>query len=89
MNKEKWGIKRVCLFCGTRFYDLNKSPILCPICGKEFDPEYLLKKKSKIEQDKDLVDDIDDVSLLDSNEDEDDNDDIHAASSVNMDDSED
>ncbi len=86
MNKEEWGIKRICLFCGTKFYDLNKSPILCPICGKEFDPEYLLKKKSKIEQEKNLVDDIEDVALLDSGEEDDDDADL---GNVSLDESED
>lgn len=30
------GLKRVCASCATRFYDFNKSPILCPKCGAEF-----------------------------------------------------
>ena len=30
------GIKRQCLNCGTKFYDLNRDPILCPNCGKDF-----------------------------------------------------
>ncbi len=71
MNKEKWGIKRICLSCGTRFYDLNKSPIICPSCGEVFDPEYLQKKKSKIVLDKDTSEDIVDVDLLDNIDNED------------------
>ena len=30
------GTKRQCLHCGTKFYDLNRDPILCPSCGKVF-----------------------------------------------------
>jgi uncharacterized protein (TIGR02300 family) len=30
------GLKRVCAGCGTRFYDLNKRPVLCPNCKVEF-----------------------------------------------------
>ncbi len=30
------GSKRQCLYCGTKFYDLNRDPILCPSCGKVF-----------------------------------------------------
>lgn len=30
------GTKRQCLHCGTKFYDLNRDPILCPHCGKVF-----------------------------------------------------
>ncbi len=26
------GTKRVCPSCGARFYDLNRSPIVCPVC---------------------------------------------------------
>lgn len=36
--KAELGLKRVCLGCGARFYDLNKIPAFCPYCGKEFDP---------------------------------------------------
>ncbi len=32
------GLKRVCIECGVRFYDLNKRPIICPGCATEFDP---------------------------------------------------
>ena len=38
MVKAKWGIKRSCLGCGAHFYDLKRSPIVCPKCGVEFDP---------------------------------------------------
>lgn len=30
------GLKRICLSCSTRFYDLNKRPINCPNCKAEF-----------------------------------------------------
>jgi len=35
MAKPELGIKRVCVACGTRFYDLAKSPAICPKCGTE------------------------------------------------------
>ena len=38
MAKAELGLKRVCLGCGARFYDLNKNPATCPSCGKVFDP---------------------------------------------------
>ncbi len=41
----KWGTKRICQGCQTKFYDLQKSPIVCPSCGAEFDPEALLKSR--------------------------------------------
>jgi len=32
MSKPVRGTKRVCQSCGARFYDLNRSPIVCPVC---------------------------------------------------------
>ena len=34
MAKPEWGKKRTGP-CGTKFYDFNKSPIICPGCGSE------------------------------------------------------
>lgn len=35
MAQPNLGTKRVCVSCGARFYDLNKSPVVCPKCGAE------------------------------------------------------
>ena len=35
MVKPELGTKRVCVACSTRFYDLSKSPAICPKCGTE------------------------------------------------------
>ena len=32
MSKPARGTKRVCPSCGARFYDLNRTPITCPVC---------------------------------------------------------
>ena len=45
MAKAKLGTKRTCTSCGLRYYDLNKTPIICPSCNAEFDPEALLKTR--------------------------------------------
>ena len=45
MAKPEWGTKRVCQACGNKFYDLLRSPIVCPACGVEFDPEALLRSR--------------------------------------------
>ena len=39
MVKPELGSKRVCVHCGTRFYDLLKQPAICPKCGAEQPPE--------------------------------------------------
>ena len=45
MAKADLGKKRVCLACGMRFYDFSRSPIICPGCGAEFDPENIIKSR--------------------------------------------
>ena len=35
MAKPELGLKRVCVSCGTRFYDLTRSPAICPKCATE------------------------------------------------------
>jgi hypothetical protein len=32
---ERLGHKWTCFSCSTRFYDLAKTPIVCPRCGKD------------------------------------------------------
>ncbi len=39
------GLKRVCVECGSRFYDMNKRPIICPGCGAEFSLEAKVKAR--------------------------------------------
>ncbi|HEX6956729.1 MAG TPA: TIGR02300 family protein [Ferrovibrio sp.] len=45
MAKPEWGTKRRCLSCSAAFYDMGKTPILCPKCGAEFNPEILVKSR--------------------------------------------
>lgn len=35
MAKPELGLKRSCVACGTRFYDLTRVPAICPKCGTE------------------------------------------------------
>jgi len=35
MAKPELGLKRICVSCSARFYDLNRSPAICPKCGAE------------------------------------------------------
>ena len=69
MAKPEWGRKRICQSCGKKYYDLNKSPMVCPSCGAEFDPDVLLRTKkgkslsTKIiaENNNDLTEDISNI----------------------------
>ncbi|HEY7382748.1 MAG TPA: TIGR02300 family protein [Beijerinckiaceae bacterium] len=36
MAKPELGLKRQCMSCGAKFYDLNRDPIVCPKCGVVF-----------------------------------------------------
>ena len=48
MAKESWGKKRTCPKCDTRFYDLNKDPLICPNCEHTFSLDSVMEvfKKS-------------------------------------------
>ena len=48
MAKESWGKKRTCPKCDTRFYDLNKDPLICPNCEHTFSLDSIMEvfKKS-------------------------------------------
>ena len=36
MAKPELGLKRQCMSCGAKFYDLSKDPAVCPKCGTVF-----------------------------------------------------
>ena len=46
MAKPEWGTKRTGP-CGTKFYDFNKRPIICPNCGGKVNT---IEVKSKAEK---------------------------------------
>jgi uncharacterized protein (TIGR02300 family) len=58
--KPELGMKRLCPNCGAKYYDLNRSPILCPRCNAPFDPHYVLKAKAAaVEEEEDIVEEDD------------------------------
>ena len=50
MVKAELGTKRTCPSCGAKFYDLLKSPIICPKCGVSFIAATLLPSKGDTPQ---------------------------------------
>lgn len=44
MAKPELGMKRQCLSCGAKFYDLNRDPISCPKCGAHFQVQQLSRR---------------------------------------------
>lgn len=55
MAKADLGLKRTCLSCGMRFYDFNRTPIVCPGCQTEFDPEAVIRSRRGRASSKDMV----------------------------------
>jgi uncharacterized protein (TIGR02300 family) len=59
--KAARGTKRVCQSCGSKFYDLNRDPITCPICHAVFQQQEIRGGKAAPagnaveEDDEDLV----------------------------------
>ena len=78
MAKADLGTKRACLACGMRFYDFNRSPILCPGCGAEFDPENIIKSRKGRPAAKTAARDDSDVADDDQMEDDDNADELVA-----------
>jgi len=60
-TKAVRGTKRVCQSCGSKFYDLNRAPITCPICHATFQQQEIRGGKAAPagnaveEDDEDLV----------------------------------
>ena len=71
MAKPEWGTKRTGP-CGTKFYDFNKRPIICPSCGGKVNTsEVILKPQKKEKTDlevsskkNDVKNNDDDISVL-------------------------
>ena len=68
MVKPEWGKKRICPACNIKYYDLNKSPIICPSCSTEFDPDiYLRSRKGKSLSSKVVVENNQDITEQETN----------------------
>ena len=81
MAKADLGTKRACLACGMRFYDFSRSPIICPGCGAEFDPEKIIKSLKARPAAKSAALDDGDVAEVDQIEDDDNADELAAGGS--------
>lgn len=45
MYKESWGLKRICPMCSKQYYDLGRTELECPECGKEIEVSTLLRPR--------------------------------------------
>ncbi len=94
MAKAELGIKRLCGSCGMRFYDFKRSPILCPGCSTEFDPNHIVKSRksrsaSKASEKAVALDDDDALDIIDDDDLDDDLDDQADVNSKSDDDDDD
>lgn len=69
MSKAEWGKKRICTECSTKFYDFKKSPITCPKCNTEINPNSVARfKKSKVQSVSEESAIVEEPSILDDAE---------------------
>lgn len=47
-QKAARGTKRVCQNCGSKFYDLNHDPIICPVCQTVFQLQNAARPKAAL-----------------------------------------
>ena len=45
MYKESWGLKRICPMCRSSYYDLGRTVLECPSCGKEIEVSNLARPR--------------------------------------------
>lgn len=77
MAKAKLGNKCECHACGAKFYDFNKSEIVCPQCGTDqnaTDEEEQIRRRleaeAELNEDSDDLEDEESDDLEDEEEDE-------------------
>jgi uncharacterized protein (TIGR02300 family) len=78
--KPEWGTKRTCLSCGAKFYDMMRSPIVCPKCETVFVVESKPRRaraapvEKPVPKPKPVVDETEELEVEDVEEVEDDED---------------
>lgn len=58
-----WGTKRTCTGCAARFYDLRKTPPVCPKCGTVVEIQAAIRGKRSKSSMKEVVLPVDDFDL--------------------------
>lgn len=58
--KAARGLKRLCPSCASKFYDLNRDPIICPMCGSIYEQDIPSRmSRNTVEDDIEEIDDED------------------------------
>lgn len=58
-----WGTKRTCTGCAARFYDLRKTPPVCPKCGVTVEIQTAIRGKRSRASMKEVALPVDDFDL--------------------------
>ncbi|TPW36360.1 TIGR02300 family protein [Oecophyllibacter saccharovorans] len=86
MAQAELGLKRTCVNCGARFYDLNRDPAVCPKCDEtqpstsrlkrrdDDQTEDKIKKTAPIDENDVDLDADDDADVMNDDDDLDDDD---------------
>ena len=45
MYKKIWGLKRICPMCSKQYYDLGRTELECPECGKDIEVTTMLRPR--------------------------------------------
>ena len=45
MYKKSWGLKRICPMCSKQYYDLGRTELECPECGKDIEVTTMLRPR--------------------------------------------
>lgn len=62
--KPELGMKRQCLSCSTKFFDLNRDPITCPKCGSVFQAAASSRPAARAQATDDEAEDTGPVELV-------------------------
>lgn len=79
MARPELGIKRQCMNCGAKFYDLARDPATCPKCGTVFQlatgrgATPALARKNEEEEEEESGPDVVSLDEVEASEDADDN----------------
>lgn len=65
--KIEWGTKRCCQGCSARFYDLSRTPIVCPKCGETYEVQSLTRsRRNRAAAAEEKVVPLDDLAIVDN-----------------------
>lgn len=49
MAKAEWGTKHTCSSCSAKFYDMQRTELVCPKCGQKNQPQVVFKQRRATE----------------------------------------